>query len=73
MSLTIPERIPPHKLGLAKMLDRQIGVLEQGGKVESVFDKGQLRELETLGREEYLAYLKRTRQQLGQPDGLSEE
>lgn len=73
MTMRIPERIPPHLQRLAKMLDRQIEVLEQGGRAESVFDKGQLRELQTLGREEYLSYLKRTRHQLGQPDGLSEE
>ena len=67
------ERIPPHELKLAQMLDRQIKALETGSDPKSVFDKGQLRELETLGSEEYLAYLKTTRQRLGQPDGLSEE
>lgn len=73
MTLRIPERIPSHELKLAQMLDRQIKALETGSDTKSVFNKGQLRELETLGSEEYLAYLKATRQKLGQPDGLGGE
>ena len=67
------ERIPPHKLELAQMLDDQIKTLESGDKIQSVFDNDELVELQTLGKEKYLAYLKRTRQQLGQPDGLGGE
>ncbi len=67
------ERIPQHKLGLAQMLDDQIKVLESGSDTNPVFDNDELVELQTLGKEKYLAYLKRTRQQLGQPDSLSEE
>lgn len=66
----IQERIPPHKIGLAKLLDEQIKVLEQNGDRESVFDKNELRQLEILGYAEYLADLKRMRHNIGQPEDL---
>lgn len=69
----VEEKIPAHKIGLAKMLDQQILILEQGGNLDSVFDKDEQKEIKILGNADYLAYLKRTRQQLGQPDSPSEE
>ncbi|GEM_PF-5792287 len=73
MTLRIPERIPPHELGLAKLLDQQIAALQRGDKSESVFDNDDLKIMKTLGTEKYLACLTRMRHNLGQPDGLSEE
>ena len=73
MTVRIPENIPPHLHKLAERLDIQIKSLESRGTLQAVFDKDEQRELQILGYEDYLAYLKRTRQELGQPDGLSEE
>jgi hypothetical protein len=71
MSLTIPERIPPHKLELAQLLDRQIKVLETGGDTKSVFDADDLEGIRRLGHAKYLAHLKEMRLKLGQPEDLS--
>ncbi len=73
MTIRIPEKIPPHLQRLAQKLDTQIRTLQSGGNTTSVFDQDEQRALQTLGTEKYLAYLTRTRQELGQPDGASEE
>ena len=73
MGNRIEERIPAHKMGLARLLDKQIEVLETGGDLKSVFDPDELRELGTGDHAEYLAELKEMRYKLGQPDDGSEE
>ena len=83
MSMTA-ERVPPHLMGLANKLDQQISILEspqdpttavieENGVQKPVFDKDDFSMIQTLGKEDYLAMLKRTRCNLGQADGLSGE
>ena len=73
MTIRIQENIPPHLIELAQRLDVQIQTLEEGRDTKSVFNTREQRGIQILGPEAYLAYLKRTRQELGQPDSLSEE
>ena len=73
MTLRVERELTGVELRIAQKLDRQIATLESGSDLGPVFDKGELRELQLLGQEDYLAYLKRTRLSLGQPESLSEE
>lgn len=68
MTLRIEENIPPHLVDVAKLLDKQIEVLGNGGDPKSVFDKDELLILKDMGHVNYLAKLKRIRANLGIQD-----
>lgn len=66
MSRVESKQFADPKVRTNPVLEKKIEVLEQGTDPKSVFDKNELRELEDMGRDEYLAYLLRARQSLAE-------